>query len=594
MSGPLLDKSEVEVSTMPYNVIKRGTKFVVQKQDGSKSFGTHDTEADAKKQLAALYASERSAESRSLHLLRATGQPRNETIDGRVHLIVPCIALQESVIHAVNSAIPEMVPLDTLKAAAKSWDGKPVLLGHPIKEGKQIPANSPGIFEAHGLGRIRNPRVEGTKLLMDACLDPTLVEKVGGAKLLRHIQSGQNHIEVSVGAYVHAEDGAGEFGGRKFKAIWRGTTGDHLALLPNSRGACSVEAGCGTHRMASRYVAAEGFRMATQKEVAAQASDMMECPTCDGSGTFKGNECPTCDGAGEIPMSENPRSAEASIIDPNTLRCLRNIPQSARDKMSAADFAGPDETYPISTQADVDAAKRLIGKAADPEAVKRKIIAIAKRKGLTIPAAWRAAQDGDTPEQEASEEAAELIAYQTIETLLQQVGALHAEAMTAAAELIADEDENPTETAAEEEAEEEVETARLVKIQTLCSSMNGSLYAVMSLTRSQLMEDNPGYVGMEARGLLGKRHSQKDVEIIQGVHDQMTTLGARCDVANMKMAETTPDTIRAEGGLFVVWSKDGTRRLGAHATREAAEVHREAIARSLARQGAACGCNGHG
>ena len=66
----------------------------------------------------------------------------------------------------------------------------------------------------------------------------------------------------------------------------------------------------------------------------------------------------------------------------------RDIPQSERDKIPAGDFAGPDRSFPIATQADVDAAAHLIGKADDPEAVKAKIIAIAKRKGLTVPDAW--------------------------------------------------------------------------------------------------------------------------------------------------------------------------------------------------------------
>ena len=61
-----------------------------------------------------------------------------------------------------------------------------------------------------------------------------------------------------------------------------------------------------------------------------------------------------------------------------------------REEIDAEDFAGPDKSYPIVNQASVDDAASLIGKAADPDAVKAKIIAIAKRKGLTIPDAWQA------------------------------------------------------------------------------------------------------------------------------------------------------------------------------------------------------------
>ena len=68
---------------------------------------------------------------------------------------------------------------------------------------------------------------------------------------------------------------------------------------------------------------------------------------------------------------------------------LEYIPQKERDSYDAADFAGPDRSFPITTQAQLNAAAHLIGHAADPAAVKRKAIAIAKRKGFTLPDAWK-------------------------------------------------------------------------------------------------------------------------------------------------------------------------------------------------------------
>jgi hypothetical protein len=56
-----------------------------------------------------------------------------------------------------------------------------------------------------------------------------------------------------------------------------------------------------------------------------------------------------------------------------------------RDKLSDSDFAGPNRTFPIVTQSDVTDAMKLSGKAADPAAVKARIAAIARRKGLTPP-----------------------------------------------------------------------------------------------------------------------------------------------------------------------------------------------------------------
>jgi hypothetical protein len=83
--------------------------------------------------------------------------------------------------------------------------------------------------------------------------------------------------------------------------------------------------------------------------------------------------------------------AQLRVTGGLSMKTLRDISQATRDKMPASDFAGPGTSFPIKTQADVDSAKLLIGHADNPDAVKAKIIAIAKRKGLTIPDAWRTA-----------------------------------------------------------------------------------------------------------------------------------------------------------------------------------------------------------
>ena len=88
-----------------------------------------------------------------------------------------------------------------------------------------------------------------------------------------------------------------------------------------------------------------------------------------------------------------------------TLTYNRDWPQSKRDKLDAKDFAGPNQSYPIATQADVDAAVRLMGKAPDPAALKARIKAIAKRKGLSIPDAWQEEAGGESARNQSYTEA---------------------------------------------------------------------------------------------------------------------------------------------------------------------------------------------
>jgi hypothetical protein len=76
------------------------------------------------------------------------------------------------------------------------------------------------------------------------------------------------------------------------------------------------------------------------------------------------------------------------------LGIVRSMPMAERDKIDNSDFAWPDAPdhpkYPITDQAHLDAAAKLLGRApADKQAaIKGRIEAIAKRKGLKLPDTW--------------------------------------------------------------------------------------------------------------------------------------------------------------------------------------------------------------
>lgn len=198
------------------------------------------------------------AEMHSLHLLAATGTTRTEMHQGKEYLVVPVVALMEGVIHAVNAKNREFVPLSTLQKAAASWNDRPVVLYHPQKAGKQCSANSPDIIASHGIGVIRNSRVEGTKLLQEAWIEKKKAKQLH-PRMYEQLEANET-VEVSVGAFVVTDDIEGEWNGRDYAGAWQETTGDHLAFLPGARGACSVAMGCGTNRAAAAHlVTAEGM-----------------------------------------------------------------------------------------------------------------------------------------------------------------------------------------------------------------------------------------------------------------------------------------------------------------------------------------------
>lgn len=69
---------------------------------------------------------------------------------------------------------------------------------------------------------------------------------------------------------------------------------------------------------------------------------------------------------------------------------MSQLTAKQRAALPASAFAGPGRTYPILDDDDVRSAALLLGKAKNPEAVKRRVIMIARAKGLTLPKAWEA------------------------------------------------------------------------------------------------------------------------------------------------------------------------------------------------------------
>jgi hypothetical protein len=69
---------------------------------------------------------------------------------------------------------------------------------------------------------------------------------------------------------------------------------------------------------------------------------------------------------------------------------MSKLTKKQRDELPLSDFADPERRlFPILDQDDVDSAAKLLGKAKNPAKVKARIIAIAKRKGLKVPDAWK-------------------------------------------------------------------------------------------------------------------------------------------------------------------------------------------------------------
>lgn len=182
----------------------------------------------------------------------ARGALRTGVLRGREHLVLPVVALVEGVLFASNATNPELVLAEEFSKAPLGWNGRPVMMDHPSLAGQKTSANEPTTLERLQIGTVFHTAVSDKKLEMEAWLDPELVEQVEGAKTLVERIKGGETVEVSVGVFVVPEEASGQYKGKQYADIWREIVPDHLAILPEGvAGACSIEMGCGTPRVAS-------------------------------------------------------------------------------------------------------------------------------------------------------------------------------------------------------------------------------------------------------------------------------------------------------------------------------------------------------
>lgn len=175
---------------------------------------------------------------------------RTETFMDREYTVVPVVALVEGVLQGMNAQTPELALQEEFGRVPEGWNGRPIVMNHPVINGQAVSANSPAVLETYQMGFVFNTVVEDGKLKVEAWLDNARIEEVGGefASTLERINAGTT-VEVSTGLFTGIEESKGRFNGKEYGGIWRDVVPDHLAFLSEGTiGACSIDDGCGTPR----------------------------------------------------------------------------------------------------------------------------------------------------------------------------------------------------------------------------------------------------------------------------------------------------------------------------------------------------------
>jgi hypothetical protein len=167
---------------------------------------------------------------------------REELFDGQIHVVAPCVMLVSNTV-LEGSEGRGFYPADENARAVPSWNTKPLVANHPQKDGKMVTAADPAVLTARGLGFLLNTRHDG-KLRTEAWFNKEKTKRIDDRILVALAQ--RKKIEVSTGLFLDKDMTSGKAAnGDPYDWIARNQQPDHLAVLMEGVGACSVAMGAG-------------------------------------------------------------------------------------------------------------------------------------------------------------------------------------------------------------------------------------------------------------------------------------------------------------------------------------------------------------
>jgi hypothetical protein len=175
---------------------------------------------------------------------------RREYLGGKEFVVARGTIIVPGVLPGSQGAL--YYPADECARNAFAWDHIPITVYHPMMNGVGVSARDPDVLDKQGVGFIRDTTMNG-KLGSEFWFDVDRTRRIDN-RVLAMLEKGQK-IELSTGLYTDNEPAGmnASFNGHGYEAVARNYRPDHIAILPDQIGACSIQAGCGINN--SRTVA---------------------------------------------------------------------------------------------------------------------------------------------------------------------------------------------------------------------------------------------------------------------------------------------------------------------------------------------------
>ena len=175
-------------------------------------------------------------------IVNISGRLRRESLNGRDYLVAPMTLIVPGVLNGSQGAL--FYPPEEVAKDPGAWNGMPIVVYHPTKDGRPITARRPDVASKSTIGTVYNTFYNG-KLVSEGWFDIDHTQRVDMRVWNSLVK--RKPLELSTGLFTTnqpAQSGA-NYKGRRYDYIARNYRPDHLAVLPDQRGACSLQDGCG-------------------------------------------------------------------------------------------------------------------------------------------------------------------------------------------------------------------------------------------------------------------------------------------------------------------------------------------------------------
>jgi hypothetical protein len=170
------------------------------------------------------------------------GRIQRKKLNGRDHIVAPLTMIVPGVL--AGSEGPLFYPKEEVTRNVAAWNHMPIVVYHPTANGRAVSARDSEVLNKSAVGVVLNARFEDGKLKADGWFDVAAMERID-VRVMNALTAG-TPMELSTGLYVRdRDDTPGDFNGIAYNAVARDYEPDHLAVLPDQSGACSLKDGCG-------------------------------------------------------------------------------------------------------------------------------------------------------------------------------------------------------------------------------------------------------------------------------------------------------------------------------------------------------------